>query len=164
VGEWTGYGEPMRVLIADDQCMMREALRALFLKAPDIENVTEAADGAEVIEHVRRETFDVVVLDIAMPNVSGIAALATIKREQPALPVVMYSTTADEFTVRKCLAMGAAGYVAKESAFDELIQAVRAVIAGQKYLCRRPGSLDPAQLGELSVRPCMPAKLVRPLS
>jgi DNA-binding NarL/FixJ family response regulator len=71
-----------------------------------------------------------------MPDVNGIVALETIKREQPGLPVVMLSTSIDPTTVRHCLKLGATGFVAKQSAFDELAKAVHAVIAGEEYLCK----------------------------
>src|SRR5687767_14893409 len=109
----------MKVLIADDQDYMRAAVKLLLTQAPDVETIAEAADGAEAIEQSRAAVWDAVILDIAMPGTNGIVALLTINREQPFLPVVMLSTSTDVNTVRHCLAAGARGFVAKQSAFDE---------------------------------------------
>ncbi len=125
----------MRVLLADDQGAMRAAMKAFLLHEPDIEFVMVATDGAEAIELSRTGIFDVVVLDVAMPGVNGIVALATIKAEQPTLAVIMFSTRTDAVTVRHCRAKGANGYVAKQSASDDLIPAVHAVYAGEEYYC-----------------------------
>ena len=126
----------MNVLIADDQAIMRSRMRDVLTREPDVLTVALANDGAEAIERSRANSLDVVVMDITMPRVNGIVALTTLQGEWPTLPVVMVSVTADAYTVRNCLALGAKGFVAKESSPDELIKALRAVLAGEIYLCR----------------------------
>ena len=123
------------ILFADDQAVMRDAVSNVLRKEPDVAAVSLAADGAEAVELCGQSRFHAVVLDIAMPVLSGIQALGAIKQLWPSLPVVMLSTSTDAYTVRQCLKLGALGFVAKQSAFDELIKAIRVVLTGQTYLC-----------------------------
>lgn len=126
----------IRIMLADDQAMMRTAMRNLLMTQTDVVSVALANDGAQAVAVSCQGGVDVAVLDISMPGVNGITALVTLQRELPRLPVVMLSTTTDAQVVRRCLKLGALGYVAKQSACDELIKAVRAVLAGETYLCR----------------------------
>jgi DNA-binding NarL/FixJ family response regulator len=124
------------ILFADDQAVMRDAVSGVLLHELDVAAVSLAVDGAEAISLCGHNHFDAVVLDIAMPVCNGIQALQAINQAQPSLPVVMLSTSIDTQTVQRCLTLGALGFVAKQSAYDELIKAVRAVLAGETYLCR----------------------------
>jgi DNA-binding NarL/FixJ family response regulator len=125
-----------RILFADDQAYMRSKVAELLANEPDVHELELANGGAQAIELSRQSHLDAVVLDISMPGVNGITALATLQQEQPRLPVVMLSAHADAFTVRRCLQLGAAGHVAKEVAAEELMLAIRAVITGKTYLCK----------------------------
>jgi len=122
-----------RVLIADDHGIVRAGLRVVLERAPDLTIAGEAADGREAVEWMASHEADVVVMDVAMPGLNGIEAAAQILRRRPACRVVMLSMHSDETYVLRCLRAGACGYVLKESAEGELIDAVRAALAGRSY-------------------------------
>ena len=124
----------LKVLIADDHVLIRKGLVEMLRTAKVPALVGEAGSGQDVLALSRAEHWDVVVLDISMPNGSGVQALARLKHEQPERPVIMHSMHDNIVVIRKCLAMGASGYVLKESAPEELIFAIEAVMRGEVYL------------------------------
>ncbi|HET6756461.1 MAG TPA: response regulator transcription factor [Burkholderiales bacterium] len=124
----------IRVLIADDHVLIREGLKKIFARHADIEVAGEAASAQEAIELARKSAYDVAVLDINMPGRDGLDALRELKRGQPKLPVLILSMHPEERFAVRMLKAGAAGYLTKESAADELVNAVRKVIAGGKYI------------------------------
>lgn len=124
----------MRILITDDHAVVRHGLRQIL--AAEFKKATfgEAGNAAEAIDRVWKESWDVVVLDISMPGRSGLDVLKEIKKSRPKLPVVMLSMhPEDQFAVR-LLKAGAAGYMTKESAPEELVGAIKKVIAGGRYI------------------------------
>lgn len=124
----------MRILVCDDHPIVRQGLRSILLANPDVTSVGEAGTGAEVLRLVGTQPWDVVVLDINLPGLSGLDALRQLKQERPRLPVLMLSVhAADQYAVRT-LRAGAAGYLTKGAAPDELVKAVRIVAAGRKYV------------------------------
>lgn len=125
----------VRVLLADDHRLLRELLRDQLQKEPDIEVVGEAPSGHEVMEQVDSLSPDLVVLDIGMPGLNGIDAMADLAARHPAIKVICLSGYSDRRYVRAMLMAGAAGYVVKSAAGTELLRAIRAVAAGQSYLC-----------------------------
>jgi DNA-binding NarL/FixJ family response regulator len=124
----------LKVLIADDHVLIRKGLVEMLRTAKVPALVGEAGSGQEVLALSRAEHWDVVVLDISMPGGSGVQALAHLKREHPERPVIMHSMHDNTVVIRKCLALGASGYVLKESAPEELILAIEAVLRGEVYL------------------------------
>ena len=125
----------IRVLLADDHRMLREALRAILEKEPDIEVVGEAADGRSLLQLARKLAPDIVVLDIAMPELNGIEAMGHLASRYPKIRVVALSMYTDRRYVIEMLKAGAAGYVVKAAAGTELLRAIRAVASGRNYLC-----------------------------
>ena len=125
----------VRVLLADDHRLLRELLREQLQKEPDIEVVSEASSGRELMEQLAARSPDLVVLDIAMPGLNGIDAMAELAARHPAVKVICLSGYSDRRYVRAMLKAGAAGYVVKSAAGTELLRAIRAVAAGQSYLC-----------------------------
>lgn len=123
----------MKILLADDHRMMRDGLRAL-LEREGLEVVAEAADGREAVTLALRLHPDVVIMDISMPQLNGIDATRKLRAEAPRTKVVGLSMNADSRYVLAMFAAGAVGYLLKSSASEELIQALRAVSAGQKYV------------------------------
>ncbi len=125
----------VRVVLADDHALMREGLSALLAATPDISVIGEARTGREAVSLVQQLGPDVIVMDIAMPDLNGIEAARLIHARSPATRIVMLSMHSTAEHVYRALEAGASGYLLKETAGDEVITAVRAVHAGRQYLC-----------------------------
>jgi len=123
----------VRVLLADDHALVRSGLRALLEGQEDIQVVGEAEDGVVAVERCRKLEPDVVVMDLAMPGRGGISATEDIQRECPSAKVVVLTMHDDEAYLRMARLAGAAGFVLKKSLATELIQAIRAVHAGETH-------------------------------
>ncbi|MDX2733024.1 MULTISPECIES: response regulator transcription factor [unclassified Streptomyces] len=124
----------IRVLVADDEAMIRAGVRAVLSTDPGIDIVAEAADGHDAVELVRRHRPQVAVLDIRMPKVNGIEAAAEIHRTVPTTGVVMLTTFGEDDYILQALGGGAAGFLIKSGEPEELIAGVRAVADGAAYL------------------------------
>ncbi|MDQ1073284.1 response regulator [Streptomyces canus] len=124
----------IRVLIADDEPMIRAGVRAVLATDPDIEVVAEAVDGHDAVELVRRHRPAVAVLDIRMPGINGIDAAAEIHTTVPTTSVIMLTTFGEDDYILKALGGGAAGFLIKSGEPEELITGVRAVAEGAAYL------------------------------
>lgn len=125
------------ILIAEDHAIVREGLRSLIEKQPDMEIVCEAEDGREAVERVRELLPDLVIMDITMPNLNGVEATRQIINEFPQTKVIALSIHSNRRFVADMLGAGATGYVLKECLFDELVQAIQVVAAGESYLSSR---------------------------
>jgi two-component system response regulator NreC len=123
-----------RALIADDHKIMREGLRSLLEKAGRFECVAEADDGNQAVKLARELRPDIVIMDIAMPNLNGIEATRQIKAELPEVEVVILSMHATRNYVSQVLQAGASAYLLKDSAFDDLSTALLAISRGGMYL------------------------------
>lgn len=124
----------IRILIADDHAIVRAGLRQFIADQIDMEVTGEAATGDEAIALVRSEEFDIVLLDISMPDKNGIDTLRAIKQIRPELPVLILSGHAEEQYAVNLLRAGASGYVNKEAASTQLVGAARTVVQGRKYV------------------------------
>lgn len=124
----------IRVLLADDHALLRQGLRALLEQEADIKVIAEVAGGRTVVQRSRELRPDVVVMDIGMPELNGIEATRRIRRENPGIRIVGLSMHTSQRMVVEMLRAGADGYVAKLSAFEEVVRAVRAVARGERYL------------------------------
>ncbi|MFC9947700.1 response regulator transcription factor [Streptomyces pratensis] len=124
----------IRVLIADDEPMIRAGVRAVLASDPGIQVVAEAGDGHEAVELVRSHRPSVAVLDIRMPGMNGIDAAAEIRSAVPATGVVMLTTFGEDDYILRALGGGAAGFLIKSGEPEELITGVRAVADGAAYL------------------------------
>ncbi|MEJ3750736.1 response regulator transcription factor [Actinomycetes bacterium KLBMP 9797] len=127
----------IRVLLADDEAMIRAGVRAILAADPEIEVVAEAGDGREAIELARSHRPDVVLLDIRMPQLDGLAAAAELRRAAPDTAVVMLTTFGEDDYIARALGDGASGFLLKSGDPRELIAGVRAVAAGAAYLSPR---------------------------
>ncbi len=123
-----------RILLADDHALVRQGFRALLAGIPDFEVVGEAANGREALRLIRAVAPEVVLMDIAMPELNGLDATANALREHPQLKVIIVSMHATEAYVLEALRAGAAGYLLKDAETDELERAIRAVVHGERYL------------------------------
>jgi DNA-binding NarL/FixJ family response regulator len=126
----------LRILLADDHKIIRDGLRSLLDKVPDIEVVGEAENGRAAMAMCREVSPDIVVMDIGMKELNGIDATRQIIAECPGVRVIALSMHSDRQYVAEMLRAGASGYLVKDSAFDDLVDAVRAVSAGRIYLAR----------------------------
>ncbi|MBP9791081.1 MAG: response regulator transcription factor, partial [Bacteroidia bacterium] len=124
----------MNILLADDHSIVRRGLKEILLEEFPDANFQEAADGQELIRKMRAEKFDVIISDVSMPGKNGLEALKVIKSESPTIPVLVLSIHPEELYAIRVLKAGASGYLTKESAPEELVKAVRMVMAGRKYI------------------------------
>jgi two-component system response regulator NreC len=124
----------IRVLVADDHTIVREGVRILLEAQPDIEVVGEAADGQEALERVRELLPDIVLIDIAMPNLNGLEATRAIKRDYPSIQTIALTMYESDEYFFQILNAGASGYILKKAASADLLTAIRAVYAGEVFL------------------------------
>jgi len=124
----------IRILVVDDHAIVREGLKQILSDVEDMSVLAEAENGQEALDKIRRATFDVILMDISMPGRSGLEILKDIKGEHPKLPVLILSMHPEEQYTIRALRAGAAGYMNKAGAPDELIGAIRKVSAGRKYV------------------------------
>jgi two-component system, NarL family, invasion response regulator UvrY len=124
----------IRIAIVDDHAMVRAGLRQFFADQPDFTVVAEAASGREAVDIVRKGEVDVIVMDIAMPDQSGVDALAAIRARAPNLPVLILSGYPEEHYATTLLRQGASGYLNKDCDPEEIVKAIRTVHRGRKYI------------------------------
>lgn len=124
----------IKILIADDHPLIRNGLKQLLSKQSDIEVTCEASNGKEIFDLLKKNTIDVVILDISMPGMSGIEVLDKVKQKYPSLPVLMLSALSEDLYALKTLKSGASGFINKEAAPEELVKAIRKVVMGGIYV------------------------------
>jgi two-component system, NarL family, invasion response regulator UvrY len=124
----------VKILIADDHAIVREGLKQIVTDTSGLGVTGEAASEQETLELIRKHDYDIVLLDIAMVGRGGLETLKQIKQEVPHLPVLILSMYPEEQYAVRALKMGAAGYLTKLSAPEELIKAIKKISAGRKYI------------------------------
>ena len=124
----------IRIAIVDDHSMVRAGLRQFFADQPDFAVVAEGGNGREALDIVRKGDIDVVVMDISMPDHSGVDALIAIKARAPDLPVLILSGFPEDHYATTLLRQGASGYLNKDCDPEEIIKAIRTVCRGRKYI------------------------------
>jgi DNA-binding NarL/FixJ family response regulator len=125
----------IRLLIADDHAIVREGLKKIFALTQDIEVTAEAANGTEVLQHLRGSAyFDILLLDLTMPGVSGTGLIGQIKASRAALPILVFSMHNESQVAFRAIKAGAAGYMTKDSDPEILLEAIRKVSGGGKYI------------------------------
>jgi DNA-binding NarL/FixJ family response regulator len=137
----------VRILVADDHALLRQAVKEILGRELDGAVCGDAEDGDQVLAQVDGHHWDLVILDVTMPGRNGLDVLRDLKRIRPQLPVLVLSMHPEDQFGKRALIAGAAGYMNKESAPDELIKAIRLTLAGGRYvspaLARTLGSDDP---------------------
>ncbi len=123
-----------RILVVDDHAVVRAGVHYFIDQIPDMEISAEAATASEAIRLIRTQSFDIVLLDIAMPDKSGVEVLKQIKREKPELPVLILSMHPESRYAVQILRSGASGYVQKEALATELVSAIQTILRGHKYI------------------------------
>jgi DNA-binding NarL/FixJ family response regulator len=129
-----GERTPLRILLADDHVTVRHGLKLLIDSQTDMKVISEASDGTAAIQSAIALKPDVIVMDISMPGMNGLAATRALKQAQPGLAIVTLTRHGDDAYVQELLRAGASAYVLKQSAPAELLQAIRAVAGGGQYL------------------------------
>lgn len=124
----------IKILVADNNSLIRERVKKIIGKTPDLVVGDEASHGAEAITKVIDDHFDVVLLDISLPGVSGLDVLTILRARKPRLPILMLSIYKEREYLEQSLEKGASGYLTKINASKELVNAVRAVSTGNKYI------------------------------
>jgi DNA-binding NarL/FixJ family response regulator len=124
----------LKILIADDHPIVRKGLKQILSEESDMGVVGEAQNSQEVLELVRKQDWDIVILDITMPGRGGIDVLKELKHERPKLPVLMLSVHPEDQYAVRALKAHASGYMTKDSAPEELVKAIRKILRGGKYI------------------------------
>jgi len=124
----------IRLVVADDHTIVREGLKQLLAAAGDIEVVGEAADGHQVMERVRALEFDLLLLDMSMPGRSGIELIKVVRAERPKLRILVLSMHEEHQYAVRAIRAGASGYLTKESASRQLVEAIRKVASGGAFI------------------------------
>jgi DNA-binding NarL/FixJ family response regulator len=124
----------IKIMIADDHTIVREGLKQILAETRDLEVAGEASSGQEAIRKVKANRYDLLLLDISLPGMSGLDVLKQIKCLKPSLPILILSMYPEEQYAIRTLRAGASGYLTKESASLELIEAIRRVASGRKYI------------------------------
>jgi two-component system invasion response regulator UvrY len=124
----------MKILIADDHSVVREGLKQILSERSDMAVTAEASTGHEVLKQIEKNNFDLVVLDISMPGRGGLDILKEIRNKRPKLPVLILSMYPEEQYAVRVLKAGASGYMTKDSAPHELINAIKQISKGKKYV------------------------------
>jgi DNA-binding NarL/FixJ family response regulator len=158
-------GKKTTVVVCDDHTLFREGLRLLLETAGDIEVVGEAANGHRALGEAKRLKPDVVLMDFAMPLLNGVEAARLIAREAPAVKVIMLSSYSEEQYVQHAIAAGASGYVMKETASNDIFQAIRETSKGNAYfspaiafrLARQRRDCEPGSKTQAASRTAAPA-------
>ncbi|MBK9376075.1 MAG: response regulator transcription factor [Holophagales bacterium] len=145
------------ILLVDDHRIVREGLRTLLGQQPDLEVVGEAADGRDAVTQARLLRPDVIVMDIAMPELNGVEATRLILAELPQVRIVALSMYADRRFVAEILRAGALGYVLKDGAFEELALAIRTITEGKTYLSPSIAGLVVEELMQRTSAPGSPS-------
>lgn len=124
----------IRILIADDHPIIRHGLRQILSEAPEATDVGEAKNAADLLTAIRAQSWDLILLDLALPDKNGLEVLKEIKRSFPKMPVLIISMHPEDLYAIRVLKAGAAGYLTKESAPEELLTAIRKVLQGGRYI------------------------------
>jgi DNA-binding NarL/FixJ family response regulator len=138
----------MKILIADDHEVVRQGVRQILIEGFEKVAFGEAVNAAELLARVRKQKWDLVLLDISMPGRSGLEALVELKKEQPKLPVLVLSMFSEREYALRVLRAGAAGYLTKQGLGHELVAAVKKVLGGGRYITPTLAELLAADLGK----------------
>lgn len=126
----------IKIMVVDEHKIVREGLATLIAKQPNMEIVGEATDGREALDLVEKNTPDLILMDVTMPNLNGIEATRRIKLKNPGIEIIALSLHSERQFVLGMIRAGASGYLIKQCTFDELVLAINTVMEGKKYLSR----------------------------
>ncbi len=132
----------LRIILADDHEIFREGLKSLIDRDSDIEIVGLAADGEELVQMAAKNDFDVIVTDLNMPNMDGLAAIQTIRQDKPDAKILVLTMLKDHEHFKHAMANGANGYLLKDDAYDQFVMAVRTIARGKKFVSASVAQLE----------------------
>jgi DNA-binding NarL/FixJ family response regulator len=124
----------LRVLIVDDHPLFRQGVSKILRDEPDIGLIGQAADGQQALQIALQVDWDVVLLDISLPQVNGLVVLRSLKQRRPTTPIIMLTVYQNRHYLHDALNAGAAGYMSKEATSEELLAAIRSVLVGKTYI------------------------------
>lgn len=124
----------IKILLIDDHTLIREGLKQILTEQTDLVVTAEASSGQQALELIPTQDFGIVLLDIGLPDLNGIEVLKAIKQLKPQLPVLILTMYSEEQYAIRLLKMGAAGYLSKESSPEQLVNAIRKILAGGKFI------------------------------
>ncbi len=127
-------GTPSRVFVADDHALFREGVKSLLAEESDLVVAGESGSAKETLERIRTDSFDILLLDISLPDGSGIDLLRQIRPHKPELPILILSMHPEEQYAVSMLRAGASGYITKEAVPQQVVQAIRTLLQGRKYI------------------------------
>lgn len=142
-----------KILVVDDHAVVRQGVKQILNEQFQGAVIGEARNAEEMIDRIRKFTWDIVVLDVGMPGKSGLDALKDLKQVSPKLPVLVLSAYPEDQLARRMLKAGAAGYLTKDSAPNELVQALRKILGGGKFVSASMAELLVANLNDQAERP-----------
>ncbi len=142
-----------KILVVDDHAVVRQGVKQILNEQFQGAVIGEARNADEMIDRIRKFTWDIVVLDVGMPGKSGLDALKDLKQVSPKLPVLVLSAYPEDQLARRMLKAGAAGYLTKDSAPNELVQAIRKILGGGKFVSASMAELLVANLNDQAERP-----------
>jgi len=143
----------IRILLADDHAIVRQGLKQILEENPDMKVVAEHANGADALRWLRGNECDVVLLDISMPGMNGIDLLKQLREEKPKLPILILSGYSEDQYAVRLIKAGAAGYMVKDSALEVVVEAVRRVAGGKKYISATVAEMLADDVGATSDKP-----------
>ncbi len=143
----------MKILICDDHKIVREGLRQILSQMKEVSLISEAGNGNEALSLLKTETFNIVLLDVSLPDRNGLEVLQQVKEKWPATNVLMLSMHPQEQYAIRALALGASGYLTKDTASEELMMAIKNVAEGRKYISQSLAEDIARHLGEDHIRP-----------
>ena len=123
-----------KIILADDHEILRTGLKELINKEPSLEVTAEAGDGEELLTRLKSFKCDLIVLDLSMPELDGIAALKEIKKKYPKIKVIILTMQKDQEQFKQCMVNGALGYLHKADAYEQLLIAIKSVLRGKKFI------------------------------
>ena len=142
-----------KILVVDDHAVVRQGVKQILNEQFQGAVIGEARNAEEMIDRIKKFTWDIVVLDVGMPGKSGLDALKDLKQVCPKLPVLVLSAYPEDQLARRMLKAGASGYLTKDSAPNELVQALRKILGGGKFVSASMAELLVANLNEQAERP-----------